>query len=76
VVSIGGQIMKGYSDGDLQSYIDAAGYPKQGRLVGYNWPPPRRSRRPPRRLPPTPQQPSAPAPAAPAAPQPKSGIQF
>ncbi len=39
VVSVGGQSMKGYSPNDLTGYLDAAGYPAQARLVGYNWPP-------------------------------------
>ena len=38
VISVGGQAMKGYSPNDLSSYLDAAGYPAQARLVGYNWP--------------------------------------
>jgi glutaredoxin len=39
VVLIGSQSMKGYSSNDLQSYLDAAGYPAQAHLVGYNWAP-------------------------------------
>ena len=38
VVQIGSQSMKGYSSADLASYLDAAGYPAQARLTGYNWP--------------------------------------
>ena len=38
VITVGGQSMKGYSPNDLSSYLDAAGYPAQARLVGYNWP--------------------------------------
>ena len=38
VIAVGGQSMKGYSPNDLSSYLDAAGYPAQARLVGYNWP--------------------------------------
>jgi glutaredoxin len=38
VTTIGSQTLKGYSPNDLQSYIDAAGYPRQGRLTGYSWP--------------------------------------
>jgi glutaredoxin len=38
VISVGGQSMKGYSPNDLAGYLDAAGYPAQARLVGYNWP--------------------------------------
>jgi len=77
VISVGGQSMKGYSPNDLAGYLDAAGYPAQARLVGYNWPPA------------TPLTPpvaaqaddatpaAAPAPATPQAPPPsKNGIQF
>jgi glutaredoxin len=39
VVLIGNQSTKGYSSSDLQSYLDAAGYPAQAHLVGYNWAP-------------------------------------
>jgi glutaredoxin len=39
VVLIGSQSMKGYSSNDLQSYLDAAGYPAQAHLVGYSWAP-------------------------------------
>ena len=39
VVLIGSQSMKGYSSSDLQSYLDAAGYPAQAHLIGYNWAP-------------------------------------
>ena len=38
VVVIGNQTLKGYSQSDLSGYLDAAGYPAQGRLTGYNWP--------------------------------------
>lgn len=38
VISVGGQSLKGYSPGDLSGYLDAAGYPAQARLIGYNWP--------------------------------------
>jgi glutaredoxin len=38
VVAIGSQTMKGYSLNDLSGYLDAAGYPAQGRLSGYSWP--------------------------------------
>ena len=38
VITVGGQSMKGYSASDLSGYLDAAGYPAQARLVGYNWP--------------------------------------
>lgn len=41
VVTIGNQTIKGFSGSELQSYADAAGYPKQARLTGYNWPAPR-----------------------------------
>ena len=38
VVAIGNQTLKGYSQNDLSGYLDAAGYPAQGRLNGYSWP--------------------------------------
>jgi glutaredoxin len=38
VVTVGGQTVSGFSAGDMQSYIDAAGYPAQARLQGYSWP--------------------------------------
>jgi len=38
VISVGAQAMKGYSPNDLSSYLDAAGYPAQAKLVGYTWP--------------------------------------
>ena len=38
VVTIGGQTVTGFSSRDLQSFIDAAGYPAQAHLVGYSWP--------------------------------------
>jgi glutaredoxin len=38
VVVIGNQTIKGYSSSDLSGYLDAAGYPAQGRLTGYAWP--------------------------------------
>lgn len=77
VTTIGNQAVKGFSSNDLQSYIDAAGYPKQGRLVGYSWP---------AAMPLAPRSAPAPAPvaatAAPSAPASllpppsQSGIQF
>ena len=38
VLAIGSQTIKGYSPLDLSGYLDAAGYPAQGRLAGYSWP--------------------------------------
>lgn len=38
VMVIGSQTVKGYSSSDLSGYLDAAGYPAQGRLAGYTWP--------------------------------------
>ena len=77
MITIGGQSIKGYSSSDLASYLDAAGYPAQAHLVGYNWPAA------------TPLAPQgapvaansgdatpAPAPAAQLPPPSKSGIQF
>ncbi len=79
VVLIGSQSTKGYSSSDLQSYLDAAGYPAQAHLVGYNWAPasplaPRNANAPVA----APDQPapaaSAPTPLPP--PPSKNGIQF
>jgi glutaredoxin len=39
VILIGSQSLKGYSANNLSGYLDAAGYPAQARLIGYNWPP-------------------------------------
>jgi glutaredoxin len=38
VVTIGSQTLKGFSTADLQSYTDAAGYPKGASLGNYRWP--------------------------------------
>ena len=38
VIAIGNKTMTGYAAGDLAGYLDAAGYPAQARLTGYNWP--------------------------------------
>ncbi len=38
IIVIGNQTMRGYSANDLSGYLDAAGYPPQARLTGYNWP--------------------------------------
>jgi glutaredoxin len=76
VVTIGSQKLTNYNSADLQSYIEAAGYPKQASLAGYSWPAPTPLTTP--RLAPaaTPDPDPAPTPA-PAMPQPsKNGIQF
>jgi glutaredoxin len=65
LLRIGGQQIKGYSDGEWGGYLDAAGYPKQSRLPpGYK----HAAAQPlaPREA--TPAQPPAPAPAQAAAP--------
>lgn len=76
IVTIGGQTINGFSSSDLQSYIDAAGYPAAARLSGYSWP---------AAVPLVPAAATAPAPvaatgAAPSAaampPPSKNGIQF
>lgn len=41
IVTMGTQTLKGFSSSELQSYADAAGYPRQARLSGYTWPAPR-----------------------------------
>ena len=79
VIAIGGQTTKGYVANELQSYLDAAGYPAQTQLTGYRWP------QAVALAPPVPAATAAPAPATPAAPPApgpllpppsKSGIQF
>lgn len=37
VLRVGNQQVKGYSESEWQSYLDAAGYPKQSALTGYQW---------------------------------------
>ena len=39
-LTIGGQVLQGYSADSWASYLDAAGYPKQSRLPGSYTPPP------------------------------------
>ena len=78
-VIVGGKSLSGYSPTDLSGYLDAAGYPAQARLTGYNWPaavplvPPRAA--------PAPANAGVPAPTASAPtsllpPPSQSGIQF
>jgi glutaredoxin len=78
VVTIGGQSMKGFNAADLQGYLDAAGYPKQARLSGYNWP--AATPLAPIKAVPAPAQVAqpapAPAPAPIAPPASRTGIQF
>jgi len=83
-IVVGTNTLRGYSSADLAGYLDAAGYPAQARLTGYNWPP---------AVPMAPAAPTpagsgqvaaapSPAPSTPAAPAPllpptsKNGIQF
>jgi glutaredoxin len=74
VVTIGGQVIKGFSAAELQSYADAAGYPKENRLGAYTWPS-ATPLAPPARVVTAPAP--APAPAAPPPPPPpRTGIQF
>jgi glutaredoxin len=77
VISVGGQSLKGYSPGDLSGYLDAAGYPAQARLVGYNWPAATPLTPPAAPVAAQAGDDATPATAAPQAPPPsKSGIQF
>jgi len=76
VVTIGGQVIKGFSSADLQSYVDAAGYPKENRLGAFAAPTPV-PLAPPAQVVTAPAPPPAAPPAPPAAPpQPRTGIQF
>ena len=76
VVSIGTQIIKGYSSNDLDGYLDAAGYPTQAKLNGYRWPQ-AVALAPPAAGPAATPATAAPSAAAPLLPPPsKSGIQF
>lgn len=60
-LTIGNQALRGFSESDWQSYLDAAGYPRESRLP--------RGYQPPAATPLVARQPEAPAPAAaPAAP--------
>jgi len=63
---IGGQALRGYSDADWHSYLDAAGYPRESRLP--------RSYQPPPATPLVDRQPEAPTPAARPAPAPEPAI--
>jgi len=82
VTTIGTQKLKNYNSAELQSYIEAAGYPKQARLVGYTWPAPVPMTTPRAAAPATtdPQAATTDPAAAPATPQlpppSKNGIQF
>ncbi len=38
-VTVGNNTVKGWSSSDVGGYLDAAGYPAQAHLTGYNWPP-------------------------------------
>jgi len=38
-ISVGSKNLAGFSPTDLSGYLDAAGYPAQGHLTGYTWPP-------------------------------------
>ena len=38
VITIGTQTIKGFRQSDVDSYLDAAGYPKTAHLAGYSWP--------------------------------------
>jgi glutaredoxin len=79
VITFGGQVIRAWSQGEVSSYADAAGYPKQARLVGYSWPA-ATPLAPPSAAPTAAAEPApapAPAPAAPPpAPKPSGGIQF
>ena len=82
-ISVGTKNMAGFSAGDLSGYLDAAGYPTQTHLSGYNWPPatalvPASARQSTSSASADADEPAAPASApAPLLPPPsKSGIQF
>jgi glutaredoxin len=62
-LTIGGQALRGYADGDWQSYLDAAGYPRESQLP--------RSYQPPPATPLVERQPEAPPPVARPAPAPE-----
>jgi glutaredoxin len=38
VITVGNQTIKGFRQSDVDSYLDAAGYPKTAHLAGYSWP--------------------------------------
>lgn len=62
-LTIGTQALRGFGENDWQSYLDAAGYPRESRLP--------RSYQPPPATPLVTRQPEAPPPAAPAEPPPQ-----
>jgi glutaredoxin len=85
-LTIGGQQLKGFSESEWVTFLDAAGYPKTSQLPpGFNLPapapmvaaqePPRQAPPPQQRPAPQPEAPSAAAPAAPPADNP-TGIKF
>lgn len=65
VISIGTQVMTGYSNSDVTTYLDAAGYPKKSALPG-NYSEPAATPLTPRAAPATPAASPTAAPAAPA----------
>ena len=79
VTTIGSQRLKAFNPTELQSYLDAAGYPKQVQLVGYRWPAPVPLTSPRNNPPPaaTADAEASSAPAGPVLPPPATnGIQF
>lgn len=78
VVAIGAQVMSGYSESDVTSYLDAAGYPKKSALPA-NYSEPAATPLTARSAPPAPAAAPARAPAPapePAAPPAPAGIKF
>lgn len=73
-LTVGGQALQGYSQGDWTSYLDAAGYPRESRLPA-GWAPPAPTPLVPRRATPVNPQAAAvpPPPLVPAPVQPAAG---
>jgi len=65
-LTIGGQALRGFAEGDWQSYLDAAGYPRESQLP--------RGYQPPPATPLVERQPEAPSPVARPAPPPAEPI--
>jgi glutaredoxin len=75
VITVGSQRLRGFSPTELESTVNAAGYPAQAKLIGYRWAPAAPLAPPVARVVPA----SAPTPpkAAPSQPDaPRTGIQF
>ena len=82
VLTVGGQVLRGFSTTQWASYLDAAGYPAQSKLpANFSWSPattltPRRATDPTAAVPSTEPTPATPLGGATAEPSSSSGIRF